>query len=115
MDTEIARTARFYQIAPSELLDSFEDALDNDDVVLANVIREEFLTQADVPPAAIEKTANDDPAYLSEDPEIGDMVFITISNHHARLIAISDDRKLALVKEMYGAYVVHYDKLRRVR
>jgi hypothetical protein len=114
MDMEIARTARFYQIAPSELLDKFEDALDADDVVLASAIREEFLTQADSP-IEITKTAKNDPAFLSEDPEVGDMVFISLSNRHARLIAISDDRKIALVKEMFGAYTVPYDKLRRVR
>jgi hypothetical protein len=114
MDTEIARTARFYQIAPSELLDRFEDALDNDDTVLASAIREEFLSQADSP-TEITKTAKEDPAYLSEDPEVGDMVFISLSNRHARLIAVSDDKKLALVKEQFGAYTVPYDKLRRVR
>lgn len=114
MDNEIARTAQFYQTAPSELLDRFEDALDNDDRVLASAIRDEFLTQSDSPPATT-KTAKDDPFYLSEEPEVGDMVFVSLSNRHARLLAISDDRKLALVKEQFGCYTVPFDKLRRVR
>lgn len=111
---EFALTARFYQTAPSELLDRFEDALDEDDDVLARAIRDEFLHQADNPPVT-NKTAKDDPHYLTEEPEVGDMVFVNTLNRHARLIAISDDKKLALVKEMYGAYTVPYEKLRRVR
>jgi hypothetical protein len=114
MSNEIATTARFYQTAPSSLLDRFEDALDADDTVLANAIRDAFLTEADSPQETV-KTAKDDPSYLSEDPEVGDMVFVSLSNRHARLIAVSDDRKLALVKEQFGAYTVPYETLRRVR
>jgi hypothetical protein len=113
MDMEIAKTARFYQIAPSDILDRFEDALDNDDLVLASAIREEFLVQTDAPLTT--KTARDDPKYLSEDPEVGDMCFLSTCNRHVRLIAISDDKKKAVVKEQFGAYVADYDNLRRVR
>ena len=108
---ELARTARFYQTAPDELLDRFEDALDNDDTVLASAIRDEFLDQQDFP----DRTAKKPPTYLEENPKVGDMVFVNTCNRHARLLAISDDGKKALVKEQFGAYVVDYDKLRRVR
>ena len=108
-------TARFYQTAPSDFLDRFEDALDADDTVLANAIRDEFLAQADAPLAETKTAKINDPNYLSEDPEVGDMVFVMTLNHHARLLAISDDKKLALVKEQFGAYTVPYERLRRVR
>lgn len=111
---ETMMTARFYQTAPSDVLDRFEDALDNDDEVLARAIRDEFLHQADASPS-LTKTAKDDPAYLSEEPKVGDMVFVSLTNRMARLIAISDDQQLALVKEQMGAYTVPFDKLRRVR
>lgn len=108
---ELARTARFYQAAPDELLDKFEDALDGDDIVLASAIRDEFLSLQEFP----ERTAKKPPTYLEDDPQVGDMVFVNTCNRHARLLAISDDKKKALVKEQFGAYVVDYDKLRRVR
>jgi len=107
--TEIARTAEFYRLASSDVLDKFEDALDHEDVTLANAIREEFFL-------ASQKSAGKyDRAYLEEEPKVGDMVFVNTSNRHARLIAISDDGKKALVKEMWGCYPVDYDTLRRVR
>jgi hypothetical protein len=108
--TEIARTAEFYRLASGDVLDKFEDALDHEDVELANAIREEFFSQAS------QKSAGKyDRAYLEEEPKVGDMVFVNTINRHARLIAISDDGKKALVKEMWGCYPVDYDKLRRVR
>ena len=111
---DLVPTVRFYQSASDELLDCFEDALDNDDPVLAEAIRDEFLTQAATPETT--KTGKiDEHAYLSEDPQVGDLVFNNLTNRNCRLLAISDDRKIALVKEIWGAYVVAYDKLRRVR
>lgn len=115
MTKEIATTARFYQTAPSDFLDRFEDALDADDTVLANAIRDEFLAQADAPLPETVKVAKDDPEYLREEPEVGDMVFVMTLNRHARLIAVSDDKKMALVKEQLGCYTVPYERLRRVR
>ena len=111
---DLVPTVRFYQSASDELLDCFEDALDNDDPVLAEAIRDEFLTQAATPETT--KTGKiDEHAYLSEDPQVGDMCFLNTCNRHVRLIAISDDRKLALVKEQFGVYTAPFDKLRRVR
>ena len=109
MDAEIARTARFYQLAEDEVLDSFEDALDADDRVLAFAIRDEVLLRGE------QRVAKMAPTYLSEEPEVGDMVFVHPTSRHARLIAISNDRKMAIVKEQYGSYTVQYKDLRRVR
>lgn len=111
---EVARTARLYQIAPDEILDRFEDAMDYEDVVLASAIRDEFLSQSDAPQATI-KLAKDDPAYLEEDPEPGDMCFLSTCNRHVRLLAVSEDRKKAVIKDQVGCGVVDYDALRRVR
>lgn len=109
--TEIARTAEFYRLASEDLLDKFEDALDHDDFELAAAIREEFFAQVDSQKSA----GKYDRAYLEEEPKVGDMVFVNTTNRHAKLIAISDDGKKALVKEMWGCYPVDYDTLRRVR
>lgn len=114
MDAELARTARFYQIASDDLLDSFEDALDADDRTLAFAIRDEVL-QGYLGEPNMSRRALSNPTYLSEEPEVGDMVFVNPSSRHARLIAVSNDRKMALVKEQFGCYTVAYADLRRVR
>lgn len=110
---EIFRTARFYQTASEEEIDQFESALDQGDNLRALEIVKSHTAKSY--PLSFDLAANKEPNYLDESPEVGDMVFVTSSNHYARLISISDDHEIALVKEEWGAYTVPYASLRRVR
>lgn len=98
---------QFYETARECDLEEYEARLDQDDVdgarkVLSQVLHSE--TQV---------TAGRD--YLEEPPQRGDMVFVQTTGRYSRLLAISDDRKKAIVKDWLGAYVVNYQDLRRVQ
>ncbi len=106
-----AKTANFYQMASDQQIEEFETALDNDNTALATSIVENFQPTAATTVEAKVKT----PDYLDSPPDIGDMVIVVNSGHMARLIAISDDKELALVKEEWGAFPTPYQNLKRVR
>jgi len=112
MDT--FKTARFYQIASEEEIERFEEALDANDYKAALAIVESFHNQG-YPPKPFDLEAKRQPDYLELPPEVGDMVLIVNTNHYARLLAISDDRELVLVKEEWGAYPTKYENIRRIR
>jgi len=106
------KTARFYRIAPEKVLDQFENSLDEGDRRSAERLMNDYLARHDSP---FFHMAKKEPDYLEGDPEIGDLVYIKNTGRYARLISMSKDRQIALVKEMLGSYTVPYETLRRVR
>lgn len=107
------KTARFYQVAPEEVLDQFENAMDDGDCRSAERIMNDYLGRNDNP--FLYHMAKREPDYLAGDPEVGDLVYIMKTGRYARLITVSKDKQIALVKEMLGVYTVPYETLRRVR
>jgi len=108
-----AKTANFYRMASDQQIEEFETALDEDNTKRAHEIIENFRPGI---ATTIEIEAKvKAPEYLDSPPEIGDMVIQTSTGHMVRLIAISDDKELALVKEEWGAHPAQYADLRRVR
>ena len=107
------KTVNFYRHASEQQIEAFEDALDIDDTKRAHEIIENFQA-SDKLSFEIEGKIKA-PEYLESPPEVGDMVVQTSTGHMVRLIAISDDKELALVKEEWGAHPAQYADLRRVR
>jgi hypothetical protein len=105
------QTARFYQLASDKDIAKYETSLDRDDHVQARKIVENFFWSA----SPVDVTAKKQPDYLELPPEPGDVVLVLDTNHYARLLAISDDKEFALVKEEWGAYPTRYKNLRRTR
>lgn len=103
-------TVIFYQNASDEWIERFEELLDEGKEFEAHDLIQTFLNKH-----FSEKVGKKRKEYSQEPPEIGDMVLVTSTRRYARLLAISDDQKLCLVKEVYGAYVVPFDKVIRVR
>ncbi|SRR6266705_2788282 len=106
-----AKTANFYRTASDQQIEEFETALDNDNTALATSLVENFQPIETTTVEAKIKA----PDYLDLPPEVGDMVIQVSTGHMVRLIAISDDKELALVKEEWGAHPAQYADLRRVR
>lgn len=111
---EIFRTARFYQIASDEDLEEFEAKLDAGDSVGASELVTRFFREA-CPQPAFEVQAKKEPGYLEEPPKVGDVVLIVSTGHYAKLLAISDDQEIALVREEWGSFPTKFDNIRRVR
>ena len=104
-------TVVFYRDAPEHLIDKFESLLDEGDEPGAKTLIQQWFDSRH----AQTVTAGKKTKYTEEPPQIGDMVVVMTTGNYARLIATSDDKELALVKEQFGAYVVPYDKLIRAR
>lgn len=111
--SEIFKASRFYQLASEDELEEYEAALENGDSRRAMEIVEKFF-RSDYP-QSFEVEAKKAPGYLELPPEPGDMVVVLNTNHYARLVAVSDDREIALVKEEFGAYPTPFSNIRRTR
>lgn len=111
---DIFKTARFYQIASDEEIERFEEALDEGDYKTALAVVHSF-HDLGYPTKPFDLEAKREPDFLELPPEVGDMVLIVNTNHYARLLAISDDRELVLVKEEWGAYPTKFENIRRIR
>lgn len=113
IDPEIAQTAELYDVAPDDVLDAYEAALDDDDEALAHQIRTSFFSENH--PHPLTKKQARTLSYIDYPPKIGDMVYVAVNGHYARLLTISSDEELAIVKEWAGAYVVPYSSCKRIR
>jgi hypothetical protein len=105
-------TVVFYQKAPDEWINQFESLLDEDRVEEAHNLVQKFFDEEFSKQSIVGKKRSE---YTQEPPEPGDMVIYVPTRRHVRLLSISDDKQLCLVKEMLGAYVVPFDKVVRVR
>lgn len=122
VDPQIQETVDFYETAPDSLLDEYEAALDDDDVDKATTLRRRFLSAAHSPPQfpppqapPLTRRAARPLSYTEYPPVPGDMVYTSVNGHYARLLSVSSDKELAVVKEWTGAYVVPYTSCKRTR
>jgi len=113
---DISLTALFYKLAPEEKIQQYENALDDNDHKTACMIREEFLfgavSEEEYARAATEKTANEQ---SHSGIQVGDMVYVVPTRRFVRVISISDDYQMAVVKEQFGAYAVPIAKLQSIK
>lgn len=103
------RIAHFYQISDDEDIERFENALDVDDHKAAMRVVDTTLSQHERSALRV------DPDYLSLPPQVGDMVYVQSIGRYAKLLSISDDLELAIVREEFGCYPVKYSDIKRVR
>lgn len=110
---EFAKISRFYDVASPEEMDAFERGLDEETeesrAAALRVVDSVLLS------SETQRVAAKDPTYLEQPPEVGDMVFLIPTSRYVRLLAVSDDRELALVKEQMGCYPIPFRDIRRVR
>jgi len=114
---DISLTALFYKLASEEKIQQYENALDDNDPKTACMIRDEFLFGAVseeeyATTTPTEKTAHEQ----SPSPiRVGDMVYVIPTRRFVRVISISDDYQMAVVKEQFGAYAVPVAKLQSIK
>lgn len=110
---EFAQIDRFYVVASEEEMDDYERKLDEETeesrAAALRVVDSVLLS------SETQRVAAKEPTYLELQPETGDMVFVIPTSRYVRLLAISDDRELALVKEQMGCYTIPFRDIRRVR
>lgn len=122
VDPQIQETVDFYETAPESLLDDYEAALDDDNVAKATTLRRRFLSAIQGPPQIpphqsppLHRTAAHPLSYTEYPPVPGDMIYTSVRGRYGRLLSVSSDKELAVVKEWTGAYVVPYSSCKRTR
>lgn len=105
-------TIVFYRHAPEDLVENFESLLDAGKERDAKKVIQGWFDSYYTKQVTAKKPPTD---YTKEPPQVGDMVIIIPTGRYARVMSISDDGALCVVKEQLGAYVVPYNKIIRIR